>query len=284
MPELPEVETTKTSLLPLIDQKVISVQVRESRLRWPIPEDIEKLKGQKLLNLTRRSKYILAEFEHDTMLWHLGMSGSFRLCDADTELRKHDHLIIQFEDAELRYHDPRRFGCILWLDPNSQSKLIDTLGPEPLSDAFNAEYLGEKFKKKNVGAKVAIMDNHIVVGVGNIYATESLFNLGIHPAQPASSLTRLQIEKLVIEVKRILKQAIDLGGSTLRDYTNAMGENGYFQQTLLAYGRAGEMCINCETTLENLKLGQRASVFCPQCQPLKKVKIATKTLSKVNKA
>lgn len=284
MPELPEVETTKTSLLPLIDQKVISVQVRESRLRWPIPEDIEKIKGQKLLKLTRRSKYILAEFEHDTMLWHLGMSGSFRLCDANTELRKHDHLIIQFEDAELRYHDPRRFGCILWLDPNSQSKLIDTLGPEPLSDAFNAEYLAEKFEKKNVGAKVAIMDNHIVVGVGNIYATESLFNLGIHPAQPASSLTRLQIEKLVIEVKRILKQAIDLGGSTLRDYTNAMGENGYFQQTLLAYGRAGEMCINCETTLENLKLGQRASVFCPQCQPLKKVKIATKTSSKVNKA
>ena len=284
MPELPEVETTKTSLLPLIDQKVISVQVRESRLRWPIPDDIQKLKGQKLLNLTRRSKYILAEFEHDTMLWHLGMSGSFRLCDANTELRKHDHLIIQFEDAELRYHDPRRFGCILWLDPNSQSKLIDTLGPEPLSDAFNAEYLAEKFKKKNVGAKVAIMDNHIVVGVGNIYATESLFNLGIHPAQPASSLSRLQIEKLVIEVKRILKQAIDLGGSTLRDYTNAMGENGYFQQTLLAYGRAGEMCINCETTLENLKLGQRASVFCPQCQPLKKVKITPKTPSKVNKA
>ena len=284
MPELPEVETTKTSLLPLIDQKVISVQVRESRLRWPIPEDIEKIKGQKLLKLTRRSKYILAEFEHDTMLWHLGMSGSFRLCDANTELRKHDHLIIQFEDVELRYHDPRRFGCILWLDPNSQSKLIDTLGPEPLSDAFNAEYLAEKFKKKNVGAKVAIMDNHIVVGVGNIYATESLFNLGIHPAQPASSLSRLQIEKLVIEVKRILKQAIDLGGSTLRDYTNAMGENGYFQQTLLAYGRAGEMCINCETTLENLKLGQRASVFCPQCQPLKKVKITPKTTSKVNKA
>jgi len=284
MPELPEVETTKTSLLPLIAQKVLRVEVHQPSLRWPIPEDIQKLTGQKLLKLTRRSKYILAEFEHDIMLWHLGMSGSFRLCDTDTELRKHDHLIIQFEDVELRYHDPRRFGCILWLDPNSQSKLIDTLGPEPLSEAFNADYLAEKFKKKNVGAKVAIMDNHIVVGVGNIYATESLFNVGIHPAQPASSLTRTQIEKLVIEVKRILKQAIDLGGSTLRDYSNAMGENGYFQQTLLAYGRAGEMCVNCETTLENLKLGQRASVFCPQCQPLKKVKIATKMLSKGNKA
>ena len=279
MPELPEVETTKTSLLPLIDQTVQSVQVYQSSLRWPIPEDIQKLKGQKLIRLSRRSKYILAEFEHDTMLWHLGMSGSFRICDGHEELRKHDHLVIQFDDIQLRYHDPRRFGCILWLDQSSQTKLIDTLGPEPLSEAFNADYLASKFKTKNVGAKVAIMDNHIVVGVGNIYATESLFNLGIHPAQPASSLNRDQIEKLVIEVKRILKQAIDLGGSTLRDYTNAMGENGYFQQTLLAYGRAGEMCVNCETTLENLKLGQRASVFCPQCQPLKKVKIANRKVT-----
>lgn len=274
MPELPEVETTKNSLLPLIHQKVISVKVRESRLRWAIPQNITQLQGQKLLNLSRRSKYILAEFEQNTMLWHLGMSGSFRLCDKNTELRKHDHFIIQFEDTELRYHDPRRFGCILWLDENSQSKLIDTLGPEPLSDAFNADYLAEKLKNKHVGIKVAVMDNHIVVGVGNIYATESLFNLGIHPAQPASSLSFEQIKKLVVEIKRILKFAIELGGSTLRDYSNAMGENGYFQQTLLAYGRAGEMCINCETTLENIKLGQRASVFCPQCQPLRKVNAA----------
>ncbi|MDO5542205.1 MAG: bifunctional DNA-formamidopyrimidine glycosylase/DNA-(apurinic or apyrimidinic site) lyase [Acinetobacter sp.] len=276
MPELPEVETTKTSLLPLLEQKVIDVEVRQASLRWPIPDDLLKLKGQKLLQLTRRSKYILAQFEQDSMLWHLGMSGSFRLCDAYEDLRKHDHLIIQFEEMQLRYHDPRRFGCILWLDESSQQKLIDPLGPEPLSDAFNPDYLAQKLKNKNVGIKVAIMDNHVVVGVGNIYATESLFNLGIHPAQPALSLSLEQIEKLVIEVKRILKQAIDLGGSTLRDYSNAMGENGYFQQTLLAYGRAGEMCVNCETTLENLKLGQRASVFCPECQPLKKVPTATK--------
>ena len=272
MPELPEVETTKTSLLPLLEQKVISVQVRESRLRWAIPEDLSRLTGQKLKHLSRRSKYIMAQFEQDSMLWHLGMSGSFRLCESHDELRKHDHLIIQFEDIELRYHDPRRFGCILWLDETSQNKLIDTLGPEPLSDAFNAEYLTQKFKSKNTTIKVAIMDNHVVVGVGNIYATESLFNLGIHPAQPAKDLTHKQIEQLVVEIKRILKQAIDLGGSTLRDYSNAMGENGYFQQTLLAYGRTGEMCVNCETTLENLKLGQRASVFCPSCQPLRKPK------------
>lgn len=270
MPELPEVETTKTSLLPLLHHRVQSVTVRDSRLRWAIPDDISRLAGQELRALKRRSKYILAEFETDQMLWHLGMSGSFRLCTAQDELRKHDHLILTFDDGtELRYHDPRRFGCILWLNDEHQKKLIDTLGPEPLSDAFNADYLYEKLRTKQVGIKIAIMDNHVVVGVGNIYATESLFNLGIHPAQPANTLSSEQIAGLVVEIKRILSHAIQLGGSTLRDYTNAMGENGYFQQTLLAYGRAGEMCVNCETTLENMKLGQRASVFCPQCQPLK---------------
>ena len=284
MPELPEVETTKTSLLPLLGQTVLKVTVHQPSLRWPIPNDLQKLVGQKLIQLTRRSKYILAQFEQDTMLWHLGMSGSFRICDEHDELRKHDHFMLQLDDVQLRYHDPRRFGCILWLDEYSQSKLIDTLGPEPLSEAFHADYLFNRFKTKNTAIKVAMMDNHIVVGVGNIYATESLFNLGIHPAQPASSLTFQQVEKMVIEIKRILKQAIDLGGSTLRDYSNAMGENGYFQQTLLAYGRAGEMCVNCETTLENLKLGQRASVFCPQCQALKQVKIVPKKALKGNKA
>ncbi|KOR15829.1 5-hydroxymethyluracil DNA glycosylase [Acinetobacter sp. C15] len=270
MPELPEVETTKTSLLPLLHHRVQSVTVRDSRLRWAIPDDISRLVGQELRALKRRSKYILAEFETDQMLWHLGMSGSFRLCTAQDELRKHDHLILTFDDGtELRYHDPRRFGCILWLNDEHQKKLIDTLGPEPLSDAFNADYLYEKLRTKQVGIKIAIMDNHVVVGVGNIYATESLFNQGIHPAQPANTLSSEQIAGLVVEIKRILSHAIQLGGSTLRDYTNAMGENGYFQQTLLAYGRAGEMCVNCETTLENIKLGQRASVFCPQCQPLK---------------
>ena len=280
MPELPEVETTKTSLLPLIQQEVRAVEVRESRLRWPIPADMKKLHGQKLLKLSRRSKYILAEFEQDSMLWHLGMSGSFRLCEPSSPLRKHDHLSIAFDDIELRYHDPRRFGCILWLTEQSRIKLLDTLGPEPLSDDFNAPYLADKLKSKQVGIKVAIMDNHVVVGVGNIYATECLFQLGIHPAQPASSLTLKQIEQLVIEIKRILQQAILLGGTTLKDYSNAMGENGYFQQTLLAYGRAGEMCINCETTLLNIKLGQRASVYCPQCQALKQTVAKTAAKSK----
>ena len=284
MPELPEVETTKTSLLPLLGQRVTQVQVRQRSLRWPVPDDLSKLVGQKLLRLERRAKYILAHFERDALLMHLGMSGSFSICSGAAELRKHDHVIIQFSDVdvsngdvsdesasqttELRYHDPRRFGCMLWLE-NGTHTLLSKLGPEPLDDAFNAEYLATNLKGKKTAAKVAIMDNSVVVGVGNIYATESLFNTHIHPARAAGSLNSKEIEQLVVEIKRILKQAINLGGSTLRDYTNAMGENGYFQQTLMAYGRAGEMCINCETTLENLKLGQRASVFCPQCQPLK---------------
>ncbi|WP_026471883.1 bifunctional DNA-formamidopyrimidine glycosylase/DNA-(apurinic or apyrimidinic site) lyase [Alkanindiges illinoisensis] len=278
MPELPEVETTKTSLQPLLGQTVTHVQVRQHSLRWPVPDDLSKLTGQKLLRLERRAKYILAHFDQDALLLHLGMSGSFSICNAQDELRKHDHVILQFSDGqftdnegqitELRYHDPRRFGCMLWLE-NGTHPLLSKLGPEPLDNEFDASYLASKLKGKSTAIKVAIMDNAVVVGVGNIYATESLFNTGIHPARPASSLTMSEIEKLVLEIKRILKQAIDLGGSTLRDYTNAMGENGYFQQTLLAYGRAGELCINCDTELENLKLGQRASAFCPCCQPLK---------------
>lgn len=272
MPELPEVETTKTSLEPLLGETIQHVLVRNPSLRWAVPDDISQLIGQQLTALERRSKYIIAHFGSQKMLWHLGMSGSFRIATPDEQYRKHDHVIFDFAGQQLRYHDPRRFGCILWLNPSTQSKLLDRLGVEPLSAEFNADYLQQKLKSKKVAIKVALMDNHIVVGVGNIYATESLFNLNIHPAQPANTISKKQITALVMEIKRILQQAIDLGGSTLRDYSNAMGENGYFQQTLLAYGRAGEMCVNCETTLENIKLGQRASVFCPQCQPLKTVK------------
>lgn len=273
MPELPEVETTKTSLEPLLNAKVIAVTVHQAQLRWKIPDDVQYLIGLTLLNLSRRSKYILADFGQRQMLWHLGMSGSFRIAEPDEGLRKHDHFIIEFQHddgtiQQLRYHDPRRFGCILWLNNDTQGKLLDTLGVEPLSDDFNTDYLYQKIKHKNTAIKATIMDAHIVVGVGNIYATESLFNVGIHPLLPAKALSKTQVEKLVIEIKRILSEAITLGGTTLKDFSNAMGENGYFQQTLLAYGRAGELCVNCETLLENIKIAQRASVFCPECQPL----------------
>lgn len=276
MPELPEVETTKVSLEPLLGAKIVDIHVHQPSLRWRVPDNLHDLKHYQLVKLQRRSKYIIATFEKDSqqrqMLWHLGMSGSFSIAMPEKPLRKHDHVILVFVDeqqhmVELRYHDPRRFGCILWLDETSQ-KLLDVLGVEPLSDEFNAHYLQQKFKNKTVAIKSAIMDSHIVVGVGNIYATESLFNVGIHPLQAAKSLTLAQLETLVKEIKSILSQAIHLGGTTLKDYANAMGENGYFQQTLLAYGRAGEMCVNCEMTLENVKIAQRSSVFCPQCQPL----------------
>ena len=284
MPELPEVETTKTSLEPLLGLRLVNVTVYQPSLRWAVPDDLSQLIGLTLNHLSRRSKYIIADFEGKQMLWHLGMSGSFRLCEPNTKLRKHDHVIFDFGDIHLRYHDPRRFGCLLWLDQTHQEKLLDSLGPEPLSDNFSANYLFEKLKNKQVAIKVALMDNHVVVGVGNIYATECLFNTGIHPAQRANSLSQAQVTALVAEIKKVLAHAIQLGGSTLRDYSNASGENGYFQQTLLAYGRVGEMCVNCETPIENIKLGQRASAFCPQCQPFKKVKIKTTATTSTKKA
>ncbi len=284
MPELPEVETTKTSLEPLLGLRLVNVTVYQPSLRWAVPDDLSQLIGLTLNHLSRRSKYIIADFEGKQMLWHLGMSGSFRLCESNTKLRKHDHVVFDFGDIHLRYHDPRRFGCLLWLDQTHQEKLLDSLGPEPLSDNFSANYLFEKLKNKQVAIKVALMDNHVVVGVGNIYATECLFNTGIHPAQRANSLSQAQVTALVAEIKKVLAHAIQLGGSTLRDYSNASGENGYFQQTLLAYGRVGEMCVNCETPIENIKLGQRASAFCPQCQPFKKVKIKTTATTSTKKA
>ena len=266
MPELPEVETTKTSLLPLLDQKVMNVEVRQASLRWPIPENLHKLTGQKLLQLTRRSKYILAQFEQDSMLWHLGMSGSFRLCDAQEDLRKHDHLIIQFEDIQLRYHDPRRFGCILWLNESSQRKLIDPLGPEPLSDAFNPDYLAQKLKNKNVGIKVAIMDNHVVVGVGNIYASEVLFQAGIRATTPACAVGLVRVQRLHRAIGEVLQQAIERGGSSLRDFASADGQLGHFQTVTKVYGRAGAPCGVCATPIVAIQQGQRSSFYCPRCQ------------------
>ncbi len=276
MPELPEVETTKTSLQPLIGQRVTAVEVRQPSMRWPVPSNLALLQGQRLISLERRAKYILAHFEHEqsivgrgnhSLLLHLGMSGSLMLVPAAQGLRKHDHVLISFEQTQLRYHDPRRFGAVMWLDDDSAS-LLAKLAPEPLTDDFNADYLFDKLKNKNVAIKAAIMDNHIVVGVGNIYATEALFHTHIHPLRPAKSLSKDEIIWLTAEIKRILIAAIALGGSTLRDYVNGMGENGYFQQTLDVYGRAKQPCHQCDTIIESVKIGQRASSYCPKCQPL----------------
>jgi formamidopyrimidine-DNA glycosylase len=272
MPELPEVETTKTSLVPLIGHTVTGVTVHQSSLRWPVPNDLNLLQGQTLLRLERRAKYILAYFGQDNqsqhcLLLHLGMSGSLTLTPFEQERRKHDHVLIGFNEMQLRYHDPRRFGSILWLNDDTQS-LISKLGPEPLTPDFNADYLYAQIQHKSVAIKSAIMDNHIVVGVGNIYATEALFHTQIHPLRPAKSLSSSEVIALVDEIKKILTAAIALGGSTLRDYVNGFGENGYFQQTLNVYGRAKQSCHICHTPIETIKIGQRASAYCPKCQKI----------------
>lgn len=277
MPELPEVETTRRSLEPLIGATVTAVTVHHAGLRWPVPADLARLMGQTLQQLSRRSKYLLMDFESDGVLWHLGMSGSLTHYPAEVaatrERRKHDHIILTLarDDLqwELRYHDPRRFGCCLWLE-SGQHTLLDKLGPEPLTDEFTADYLLSRTQNRTAPIKNVIMDNAVVVGVGNIYATEALFKTGIHPARAAHTLTALEAQALVQAIQQTLQASIELGGSTLRDYVNGLGENGYFQQALLAYGRAGENCHNCDTPIATCRLGQRASAFCPNCQPLER--------------
>ncbi|MEJ6068738.1 bifunctional DNA-formamidopyrimidine glycosylase/DNA-(apurinic or apyrimidinic site) lyase [Psychrobacter sp. 16-Bac2893] len=306
MPELPEVETTKTSLTPLLGQKVTNVQIFQPKLRWSMPDNLADLIDYTLDSVERRAKYLILNFiplADDTvsssveprnlqprqLLVHLGMSGSLQQHSHASDKRKHDHLVMSFIGADdsqtqLHYYDPRRFGSILWLEDYGD-KLLNHLGPEPLSDAFTAEYLyyliqrseqsiqtqsSKSFKKQPIkrAIKSVIMEQQAVVGVGNIYATESLYLSGIHPATPANKISYDQIVILVAHIKTILQKAIKLGGSTLRDFTVADGQTGYFQQTLNVYGRQGETCPHCDSVLENIKLNGRASVYCPVCQPI----------------
>lgn len=307
MPELPEVETTKTSLTPLLGQRITDINVFQPKLRWAMPDDLDKLVDYVLDRVERRAKYLILNFSSSfssphpqadrpkthQLLIHLGMSGSLQKLNYGTDKRKHDHLVIEFTDvddkkSQLHYYDPRRFGSVLWYEDYG-SKLLDHLGPEPLSDAFTPDYLYHfiqrtKSTDKNKAAetrvpnkpsrpitrpiKSVIMEQQVVVGVGNIYATESLYLSGIHPATPAHHLSYDQITVLVGHIKVILQKAIKLGGSTLRDFTVADGQTGYFQQTLNVYGRQGEACLHCTTVLENVKLNGRASVYCAKCQPL----------------
>lgn len=297
MPELPEVETTKTSLTPLLGQQITDIKVFQPKLRWVMPDDLDTLINHVLDSVERRAKYLILNFlplasnpitQANTtaprqLLVHLGMSGSLQQLSYGTEKRKHDHLVIEFTDgdnqkSQLHYYDPRRFGSVLWYQDYG-TKLLDHLGPEPLSHAFTADYLYHLIQRTNIvdnkqlrpitrPIKSIIMEQQVVVGVGNIYATESLYLSGIHPATPANQLSHDQIIILVEHIKVILQKAIKLGGSTLRDFTVADGQTGYFQQTLNVYGRQGETCLQCHTVLDNIKLNGRASVYCSQCQPL----------------
>lgn len=270
MPELPEVETTLRGLAPaLVGRTVREVHIYQPKLRWPVPPTLpELLKGQTIRRLRRRAKYLLVEFDHGTLILHLGMSGNLRIVDARTPLKKHDHFDLVLDNGNsMRLHDPRRFGAVLWHEGDvAEHPLLASLGPEPLGDDFNEDTLYVATRNKSAAIKLVIMDQRIVVGVGNIYANEALFRAGIQPQLPAGKLSRPRCERLTAEIRATLNAAIAKGGSTLRDYVSSDGSPGYFQQDYWVYGRAGEACRRCGKIIKLLRLGQRASFYCPHCQ------------------
>lgn len=269
MPELPEVETSRRGIIPhIVGSKITTVIIRQPQLRWKIPTDLLKyLENKKLLSVDRRAKYLLLNFSTGTLLIHLGMSGSLRICPLNSEVQKHDHVDLIFESCLLRYTDPRRFGAILWLGKDPlQSPLLNKLGPEPLSKSFNADYLYQLSQKRKQPVKQFIMDQKVVTGIGNIYATEALFTVGISPVRSAGNISLKRYLLLVDSIKNILQEAIQQGGTTLKDFVGSDGKPGYFQQTLHIYGKAGHNCPNCQTPLKAVKLAARNSVYCPKCQ------------------
>lgn len=269
MPELPEVETTRRGIAPhLLGKRVKTIEVRQPKLRWPVPDAIHDAEKHKLLSLERRGKYLLFGFSNGTIIAHLGMSGSMRIAAEDEPPLFHDHVDMRCSDGTtLRYCDPRRFGAWLWTDKDPyEHSLLAKLGPEPLGDDFHLDYLFNKSRGRKGPIKSFIMDSHTVVGVGNIYANEALFMAGIHPKRAAGRVSKARYQGLVEAIKTVLTDAITMGGTTLRDFVGGDGKPGYFQQTLRVYGRASQPCIKCERPLEEIRLGQRATVFCKLCQ------------------
>ena len=274
MPELPEVETTLRGIAPHIEGKTVeTVILRQPKLRWQVnPALGDILMGQEVLGCRRRAKYLIIGFATGILLIHLGMSGSLRIfTDGDARIDhpdKHDHADIVFADGTvLRYHDPRKFGAILWYEGIAEHHpLLEKLGPEPLSDDFSADYLYQKFKTQKRAVKLALMDNAVVVGVGNIYANESLFKSGISPHRPADKVKKKECAVLVETIKSVLQRAIETGGSTLRDFVNSDGKSGYFQQEYTVYGRHNEPCVRCGGLVQKEVLGQRGTFYCPNCQ------------------
>lgn len=270
MPELPEVETTRRGIEPHIKgRKVKQLIVRQAKLRWPIPEELSAiLPGEKIIDVQRRGKYLLLGARQGTLIIHLGMSGSLRVLNSKIEPGKHDHVDLLLQNNQLlRYTDPRRFGCWLWQagDPQ-QHPLLASLGPEPLNEDFTPDYLWQRSRGRSAPVKTFIMDSHIVVGVGNIYANEALFMAGINPRRKAANISRLRYAALVESVKTVLARAIEVGGTTLRDFTNSNGDPGYFKQSLQVYGRGGQACRVCGEVLKEIRLGQRSTVYCVNCQ------------------
>lgn len=270
MPELPEVETTRRGIEPhLLGRVITALTVRERRLRWPIPRALlNTLPGQRIDAVTRRGKYLLLQTAAGTAILHLGMSGSLRVLSATTPPQKHDHVDIVLDNAQLlRLRDPRRFGTLLWTitDP-ARHKLLRDLGPEPLSRDFSGAYLYEKSRRRKLAVKSFIMDSHVVVGVGNIYASETLFLAGIHPERAAGRISSLRYELLADSIRKVLTAAIKAGGTTLRDFVREDGAPGYFRQHLRVYDRGGQPCERCKTPIVASVTGQRATYYCPRCQ------------------
>lgn len=268
MPELPEVETTRRGIESyLISDLIESIEVRNSRLRWPVSEEIERLTYKQVKQVLRRGKYIILEFDMGAIIIHLGMSGSMRIESAETELKKHDHVIFYLSsELQARFNDPRRFGCVLWSDNWQSHKLISGLGPEPLNEEFDVEYLYSLAKQRKLAIKQFIMNSHVVVGVGNIYANEALFLAKINPSRAANKISKKRMSMLVNNIKLVLANAIQQGGTTLRDFVGGDGKPGYFQQQLFVYGRSGEPCKHCGDILKESRMNNRSTVFCSKCQ------------------
>lgn len=273
MPELPEVETTRKGITPKTDQQTITkVVIRNPNLRWPVDSSLPgKLSGKKILSIGRRGKYLLLNTDMGTLLIHLGMSGTLRVVPHETPILKHDHVDLVLSNGfTLRLNDPRRFGSVLWHPTSdgevSNHKLLSQLGPEPLSEEFNGDYLYDKSRQRKVAIKSFIMNSAVVVGAGNIYANESLFLSGIHPQKIAGRLTKKQCQLLADNIKKVIAAAIEQGGTTLKDFLSPDGKPGYFKQELNVYDQAGKPCKICGTSIERIILNQRAAYFCPHCQ------------------
>jgi formamidopyrimidine-DNA glycosylase len=270
MPELPEVETTRRGIAPhVVHHRITRVVVRHQQLRWPVPAALVKeAKDQRIEACERRGKYLLLRTAKGTIIIHLGMSGSLRLVYANTPAAKHDHVDIVLDSGQaLRLTDPRRFGAVLWTrDDPLEHELLRDLGPEPLGKQFDGDYLYHASRGRTVAIKQFIMDSKVVVGVGNIYASEALFLARIHPTRKAGSLSKARFSALAEAIRSVLAAAIQQGGTTLRDFVGGDGKPGYFAQQLNVYGRTGEACTVCGTAIKQITQGQRSTYYCPHCQ------------------
>ena len=270
MPELPEVETTRRGLLPhVVGRRIRGVVVRNSALRWPIPAHLARtLRGEEVLDVRRRGKYLVFDCLRGHLIVHLGMSGRLTLVPEDEPARRHDHVDVRFEgERALRLTDPRRFGAMLWVRGKAEEHvLLRELGLEPFDDAFTGAALHALARGRRVAVKHFVMDAHVVTGVGNIYASEALFHAGIHPLRAAGRISRARWDRLAGSVRATLERALAAGGTTLRDFASAEGHPGYFQNECAVYGREGEPCRTCGTAIRSVRQGQRSTFYCPRCQ------------------